>query len=97
MGIFVEKNDGNVRIRAEGGLDLAVAAELKDALIEALYDKSPVTLDLGATDEIDLACVQLIFAARRDFVRRDRALSIEDGASLYAAAAAACGFEERHE
>jgi ABC-type transporter Mla MlaB component len=57
-------------LRLEGQVTVAAAAELKGALIEWLGAHTNLDLDLEATEEIDIAAIQLLYAAGREAARK---------------------------
>lgn len=65
-------NDGGsaIRLSPEGSLGIDRAAALRVSLLEAFEKGGPVELDLSAVDDVDLSCVQLLYAARREAVER---------------------------
>ena len=69
----------SMRIAKQGELTLDVAQDLKSELLDSLRRQEPVTLDLEAVKEVDLACLQVLLAARRTFARHGRQLEIRPG------------------
>lgn len=66
MPIRVEQDDCRFLIWLEGEAGLAEAAELKGALIEGLASGRKVCLDLQQAESIDVAIIQLAYAAGRE-------------------------------
>jgi anti-anti-sigma regulatory factor len=65
LPVTVERQETHWRIRLEGELAMASMAELQSALLEGLASKKELHLDMTRTDEIDLAALQLLWAAGR--------------------------------
>ena len=66
MPITIEAVDGRCVLRLEGDIDIAGAAELKAALIEAFSSRKEVRVDLQRATDFDITAVQLLWAAVRD-------------------------------
>lgn len=69
------------RITLTGEADLAQASGLRQELVAQLESGAPTTLDCTALEDIDLACLQVLLAARRGFGARGVALHVEDSAT----------------
>ena len=65
MSVTVEVLEGNSLIRLEGECTLASAVELKRALLEGLASGRDLRLDLERAEGIDIAVLQLLWAAGR--------------------------------
>jgi anti-anti-sigma factor len=65
MGIVVEQSEGSRVVALEGAIDIACAAELKTALLEAFADGQPWTVSLAAATYLDVTALQLLWAANR--------------------------------
>jgi len=52
------------RIRLQGAIDIASAAELKRVLLEALAEGSEIQVDCERVEDLDVTAVQLLAAAR---------------------------------
>jgi anti-anti-sigma regulatory factor len=52
-------------ISLKGSLVIDKAAEIKKTLCEALSSPSAVLVDLSSAEEIDLSCIQMLYAAKR--------------------------------
>ena len=63
MAICTENNDGVRRIALADVVDIAQAAELKDALMEPAGSESRVSIRVSAATSIDVTPVQLLWAA----------------------------------
>ena len=66
MGVVLEQGDTKSLLRLEGSVDIAVAAELKKLLIQALAAGKEVAVSLEAASYLDVTAVQLLWAADRD-------------------------------
>ena len=65
MGIALEKNTETTTIRLEGAIRVGCAAELKQALVEALEPGRKVRVALDGVTDLDVTAVQLVSAAWR--------------------------------
>ncbi len=77
-------NDGdlsNIRLRPEGALCIDRAAYLKSAILEGLEKGGAVELDFSAVDDIDLPCLQILVAARREATAKGRVFRLSGGLS----------------
>jgi anti-anti-sigma factor len=73
----------------EGALQIAAAADLRDALRESLAESDELTLDLAGVDGCDAAGLQILLAARRsaaESAKRLRLVGLEGGVAEAAAA-----------
>ncbi|MGA7108642.1 MAG: STAS domain-containing protein [Terracidiphilus sp.] len=70
MGIISEKGDGFILLRLEGSVDIALAAELKSALMQALHSGGEIRIDAAAATYFDVATMQLLWAAEREAKHR---------------------------
>jgi anti-anti-sigma regulatory factor len=64
------------RLARAGELTLGCARQLRADLLKGLEFSEPVVLDLQAVTEVDLACLQVLAAARLSFSTRERPLHI---------------------
>lgn len=71
MAITVDRERGGSFIRLDGAITIASAAELKTALLEGL-STGGLHLDLEEVREIDVAGLQLVWAAARHAESTDR-------------------------
>jgi anti-anti-sigma regulatory factor len=55
-------------LRPEGVLGVDRASELRKELLEAFASSSTVVLNLEAVSDIDVACLQVLYAARKSAV-----------------------------
>ena len=95
MPIHAEQEEQLSVVRLEGALDITVAAELKQALAEAVGRGAPIRLSVSDLSGLDVTAVQLLWAAGR----AARAAGVEfklEGVlpELVAAKLAAAGFTE---
>jgi anti-anti-sigma regulatory factor len=65
MGIALEETDTGNLVRLDGAVDIACAAELKAALVQALDAGRPVGASVEAVTYLDVTAVQLLWAAER--------------------------------
>ncbi len=64
-------------IRLEGPIDIAVAGELKEVLLEALATGVEVHVGLETATSIDVTAVQLLWAAEREAKASGVAMQLE--------------------
>jgi anti-anti-sigma regulatory factor len=69
MPITLDQREALNVIRLLGEVDIISAAELKKILLQALTSGKPLQLELEAATDVDIATLQLLWAAERD-VRR---------------------------
>ena len=92
MAVTMDRLENHPLIRLDGELTVACAEELKGLLTEALASNGGFELDLDRTETVDIAVLQLLWAAGREAERRGAqvALHISEAA---ATAARNAGFE----
>ena len=66
MAITLEHREKATMIRIDGPADIAVAADLKRALLDAFTGSNAVEVSLDSCTEIDVTAVQLLWAAERE-------------------------------
>lgn len=66
MAIILEQCEESNVIRLEGVIDIALAAELKATLIEALKSPQPLHVAFNADADLDVTAFQLLWAAGRE-------------------------------
>ena len=94
MNMLERRSESGVAIELDGEMTLACASELKIRLLQALESGVPVALQLDAVTEIDLACLQLLLAARSSFQARGVGLDIRvDPAGAVQASCVAAGLQ----
>ena len=71
-----------VRLTRSGELTLAGARQLRADLLECMENEGAAVLDLQCVTEIDLACLQVLAAARRSFSTCERRLHIVWGEAV---------------
>jgi anti-anti-sigma regulatory factor len=69
MGIALSQSDEASVLRLDGSVDIASAAELKTALLEAIAAGKPVRVAVEEVTELDVAAFQLLWAAGRQAER----------------------------
>ncbi|MGD0938807.1 MAG: STAS domain-containing protein [Terracidiphilus sp.] len=65
MGISLEQREESSTIRLEGAIDIALAGELREALLTALTPSRQVRISLGGATDMDVTAMQLLWAAKR--------------------------------
>jgi anti-anti-sigma factor len=74
-------------LRAAGTLDTYAAAELRDALAQALGERAELAVDLAAVESCDFTTIQLLCSARRSAAELGKPFSVT---ALSEAVARAC-------
>ena len=69
MSVTLSHGEDSSYVRLEGAIDIADAAELKVALLEALERGKAVEVVLDETVSLDVTAVQLLWAAQREAQR----------------------------
>ena len=65
MGVALEQGEESSTIRLEGAIDIALAGELRAALLAALTSGGELLIALGGATDLDVTAMQLLWAARR--------------------------------
>jgi anti-anti-sigma factor len=65
MAVTLQLEETSSALRLEGAIDIRTAAELKQALVEALDAGKPISISFEKVVEADVTAVQLLWAARR--------------------------------
>jgi anti-anti-sigma factor len=73
VGIALEQSEESSVIHLEGAIDIAVVAEFKKVLLQAFTSGTEVRVVLDCVSDLDVAAMQLLWAARREA----RALGVE--------------------
>jgi anti-anti-sigma regulatory factor len=66
MPIIVDRNTELSRIRLDGDLDITGAAELKQALLDAVASGRKNCISLASATGLDITTLQLLWAAERE-------------------------------
>jgi len=94
LPITLEDVDGRSVLRVEGDIEIASAAELKAALIEAISSTKEVQVDLRGARDFDVTAVQLLWAAARDAGKAGIAFAVAgESIDILHRIAAEMGFE----
>ncbi len=78
MSSSSECGDNRVRLTLRGPVTVAAVAEFRRELLAALQRTSSLVLDLSEAEEVDLAFLQLLFAASRQCASRMGKLELSD-------------------
>jgi anti-anti-sigma regulatory factor len=76
MPVTLEQGEGLSVIRLEGEINIASAAGLKAALLEALASVSEVRLDLNRATDLDITALLLLWAAEREALRSGKKVAL---------------------
>ncbi|MFP5228968.1 MAG: STAS domain-containing protein [Acidobacteriota bacterium] len=94
MPVIVDRAAEPVRIRLEGEVDIATAAELKEALVEAVRSHRPTRIALEKATGLDVTALQLLWAAERGNEAEEPLFSLEGSVpETLRAAAGEAGFQ----
>jgi anti-anti-sigma regulatory factor len=94
VGITLEHGEESSEVGLEGVIDIATAAELKTALMDALKTGKAVRVALGRAADLDVTAVQLLWAAEREARASGVGFALQGQApETVAAALADAGFE----
>ncbi|MGD0986277.1 MAG: STAS domain-containing protein [Candidatus Sulfotelmatobacter sp.] len=66
MSVILDQAEKTAVICLEGEVDIASAAELKEALVRAISSGTEVRVDLSGAVEVDATTIQLLYAAWRE-------------------------------
>ena len=77
MAVIMERQESQAVIRLEGEFTLASAVELKNLLVQGLASGNDLRLDLEQAVGIDIAVMQLLWAAGREADRKGASLAIQ--------------------
>ena len=93
MSVTLQRHESRCLIKLEGQVTIALAAEVKAALVEWLAAETDLELDLEAAEEIDITVMQLLLAAAREAARTGTGVTgrVSNAAAV---AARAAGFTE---
>jgi anti-anti-sigma regulatory factor len=79
VGIAVIQDADLKTVRLEGAIDIGCAAELKQALLEALAEGKELHVALDGATDLDVTAMQLMWAARRAAQKPGAQSGIVDG------------------
>jgi len=84
---------GKTILKPDGELTVPRAADLKDALVNALSNADSIEINLEEVTRIDLACLQLLCSAHRTAANTGKRLTVRDpSAPVYLEARKNAGF-----
>ena len=81
MSIGEARQGQAVALAVEGELTIYRAAELKDALLDAVRQHAAPAFDLSAVSEFDSAGLQLLLVARQEVARLGKTLRVQGAGS----------------
>jgi len=76
-GFIIEDSPKGRVIVVNGNLTIEHACPLKDVLLEALESSKMVNLDLHRVSSVDMACLQVLCAANKTYLKTEKHLSIK--------------------
>lgn len=82
--LSIEANSTHTRISLEGSADIGCAAELKPLLLEALKSGGEVRVAVGEAGGMDVAILQLLWAAGCAAREMGGSLTVEAGSAMRA-------------
>jgi anti-anti-sigma regulatory factor len=92
VSVTLEKREDQCVLRFQGECTVTTAGEVKQTLLEGLAAGGDLRIDLQHAHEIDMAVLQLLWAAEREASRKGRQFRSEVPAAL-ARSARDAGFE----
>jgi anti-anti-sigma regulatory factor len=75
--IVVEDRESSKLLRLTGDLAVDQAAVLTAELAEIVADADEIGIDLSSVTHVDVACLQVLCAAHKSSVRKDKPLKVE--------------------
>lgn len=78
MRLDLRRSKHGVRLRLDGRAEPGGAARLRDMLLTPLADGEAVVVDVSRVEEIDLASLQVLFAAAKSMGERGLAFRVID-------------------
>ena len=80
MDIDIQENKENMRISFTGKATAEAAAEIRDALSEALQKSHSVLLDVAGIEKADVSFLQLLISAEKTAQISDKTIQIDPSA-----------------
>lgn len=77
MEIRVEGNKQSPRLVCSGNATVEAAAEIREALIEALQKSKRVSLDVKGIEKVDVSFLQLLIAAEKTAQQQNTRIEID--------------------
>lgn len=95
MSVALDQGETLCVVRLEGEINIASAAALKAALLEALALETELRIDLERATEVDLTALQLLWAAQRQALQSGKSMTMSESlAEPVVLAAREVAFEE---
>lgn len=79
MGIQTEKKDNSSFIYLEGDVTIAMASELKDAVLKHIAESQYLTINVENVEELDISCIQLLCSANLTSERKNKKIIMKLG------------------
>ena len=76
MPVFVDQDGGSCVVRCVGEIDIALAGEVKEALLGGVAQGGALQVDMRTAVEAHITTLQLVWAARREVRGAGRAFSL---------------------
>jgi anti-anti-sigma factor len=92
MAVKIERQDCHWLVRLDGEVTLVCARQLQEALLEWLREGKDLELEMEEVEEIDVAALQVLWAAGREAAEKKRRITARYSAAVRRATADA-GFE----
>jgi len=74
MNCSLEQSEETAKLSIAGSMTIEDAANLKTTLVDIMADSSLIEVDLSATEETDLSCLQVLCSAHRAAVHAGKKL-----------------------
>jgi anti-anti-sigma regulatory factor len=77
LAIRIERREEVSVIQLEGSIDISVAADFKQTLLDAFNGPKAIRIALASTTELDVTAIQLLWAAEREAKASSFGFSLE--------------------
>lgn len=78
MPVSLDKSEEKSLIRIDGDVNIAMAAEMKDLLVNALASGKDLHVSMANAVELDVTALQLLYAAEREAAKSGMRLTLDD-------------------
>ena len=80
MGLHMDNKKGKPPVLVlEGDAGIAMASEIKKAIMDAMAETDTLTIDVENVENFDISCFQLLCASNQSFERKTKQLSLVTG------------------
>ncbi len=82
MGIEINSEAGNCKVRIDGEMTIYTAAEYRQTLLEQCHSREGMELDLGEVNEIDTSGLQLLVALKKHLSDTESGLQLTSSSEV---------------